>query len=306
MTSPFRKNIGSPKSEEYQLLECMRKILKQPPREDRTGAGTHSIFGNNMRFSLDGQFPLITTRRLPLRHIFEELMWFLRGQTDTNILREKKINVWNGNTSREFLDSVGLNHYPEGELGSSYGWNMRHFGADFDPELDDSDYNCMGFDQLKYVLDLLRTNPTSRRILISLWNPSTMHQAALVPCGFCYQFYVDFEDGVQYLSCKTVQRSSDISLAGGWNIASSSLFVYMLAHVTGMKPRKLIWSTGDTHIYLNQVDGAREQITREPRPFPTLEIVKDPRDNDICNFEWDHFKLVDYNPHSRISLTMNV
>lgn len=294
--------------EEYQLIYCLQKILERPERVDRTGVGTKSIFGSNMQFNLDGQFPLITTRRLTLRMVFEELMWMLRGQTDSKILLDKKIPVWEPNTSREFLDKRGLGHYREGDIGSAYGFQYRHFGAEYTGC--DTDYTGRGFDQLAYVIDLLQNDPTSRRIVMNIWNPAQLDGMSLAPCLFCWQFYVDIDtDGTKHLSAKLTQRSSDISLAGGWNIATGALMVYMLGHLLHMKPKELIWSTGDTHIYLNQLEGVKIQLSREPRAFPKLVIKNTPKGDSVleqlCNFEWSDFELVDYNPHPRIKLTLN-
>ena len=294
--------------EEQQILDRMRDILDNgDKRGDRTGTGTLSLFSpGDLSFSLkDESFPLLTTRPMPLKLIFEELIWFLRGQTDVSILREKKVHVWDANTSREFLDGRGLQHYPEWDLGPSYSFQFRHFGADY-KDCKQS-YVGQGFDQLKYVIELLKHNPESRRIMINLWNASDLDKMSLVPCGFCYQFYVTSTGG---LITKVTQRSSDIALAGGWNIASASLFTVMLASVSGLRPEKVIWSTGDTHIYLNQVDGAIEQCSRKcDRPFPKL-VLKEgapslANGRDITEFEFSDFELLDYTPQKRIKFAMN-
>ncbi len=291
---------------EQQFLSVLQQVLDSPIRQERTGTGAHSLFGVHLEFSLENSFPLLTTRHISLRLVFEELMWFLRGQTDVSILQNKNIHIWDANTSREFLDSHGLYYYDEGDLGPSYGWQFRSFGA---PYLNCHTPPVGGIDQLAQVIHLLKTDPTSRRILISLWNPNQSEEMALPACLYGYQFYVETENTKQYLSCKLIQRSSDISLAGGWNICTGSLLVYMLAHICGMIPRKLIWSVGDTHIYLNQVDGVKEQLTRTPREFPTLTVIKTPVGNTelekLLHFEWDCFLLRDYNPHKKISLPIN-
>jgi len=286
--------------QEQQLLDTLSTILDHgEERIDRTGVGTKSIFGVDMRFNLQNHsFPLMTTRKLSLRMVFEELMWFLRGQTDVGILRAKKVPVWNPNSSREFLDSRGLTHYKEGDIGPAYGHQFRHFGAPYTNC--DTDYSGQGFDQLEYVIDLLKNNPTSRRILMNIWNPAVLDEVALPPCLFCYQFYVS--EG-KYLSCKLTQRSSDISLAGGWNIATGSLLVYMLSAICGYEPKELVWSIGDCHIYLNQLDGVREQLKRSPRTPPKLHVIKTP--DDITKFEYDCFRLEDYSPHPAIKLKLN-
>lgn len=286
--------------QEQQLLDTLSSILKQgETRVDRTGIGTKSIFGIDMRFDLSNNtFPLLTTRKLSLRMIFEELMWFLRGQTDTKILKEKKVPVWNANSSRDFLDKRNLGHYEEGDIGPAYGFQFRHFGATY---VDcHTDYKLQGFDQLNYVIDLLKNDPTSRRIIMNIWNPCVLDQVALPPCLFCYQFYVS--EG-KYLSCKLTQRSSDISLAGGWNIATGSLLVYMLSALCGYEPKELIWSIGDCHIYLNQIEGVKEQLKRHPRSSPKLHILKTP--DKIEEFQYDCFRLDDYMPYPAIKLKLN-
>lgn len=294
--------------EEKLFLERLNLILQKGYKKtDRTGTGTLSLFSpGDLSFSLENNtIPLLTTRPLPLKHIFEELMWFLRGQTDVRILQQKGVKVWNANTSREFLDKRGLYMYPVGDLGPSYSFQFRHSGADY--------LNCrqpyynLGFDQLTYVINLLKNNPDSRRIIINLWNPSDLDKMSLVPCGFCYQFYVTPE---KRLITKVTQRSSDIALAGGWNIASASLLTYMLASICGLKPHKVIWSTGDTHLYLNQLDSVKEQISRKcDKPFPKLYIHNDApsleNGRDITEFEYTDFSLVNYCPQKKIKLAMN-
>lgn len=288
----------SENKEEDQIINCIREILTQPDRLDRTCIGTKSIFGVDMRFKLSTHFPLLTTRRLSLRLIFEEMMWILRGQTNTKILESNKVHVWTPNTTREFLDQQGLHDLDVGDLGESYGFLMRHFGAEY--KGCSHDYSHQGFDQLNYVIDLLKNNPTSRRIMMVLWNPSTLNRQALPPCLFCFQFYV--KDS-KYLLCKMTQRSSDISLAGGWNIAYGALLTTVIAHYCNLIPYELIWSVGDAHVYLNQIESVKIQLTREPRPYPTLALKNCPEN--ILDLEWCNIELNHYNPHKKIKLEMN-
>ena len=288
------------KTNEYKFLSVLRRIMTQNNiRPDRTGTGVKSIFGVDLRFSLENnKFPLLTTRKIPLRMVFEELMWFLRGKTDVRILQDKNVHVWDANTTREFLDNRGLHHYKVGDIGPGYGFQFRYSGAKYINC--DSNYEHQGFDQLQYVINLLKTDPTSRRILINLWNPSDLDKMALVPCGFCYQFHVN--DGM--LSCKITQRSSDIALAGGWNIASASLLTYMLSHICNLKPKEVIWSVGDCHIYQNQFDGVVEQLKRTPRQCPTLHLINTSV-KDITKFEYKDFVLHNYKPYPPIKLPLN-
>jgi len=287
--------------EEMTFLNLMRDIIEKGyGRSDRTGTGTISLFSRELRFNLkNNNIPMMTTRPVSLKIVFEELMWILRGQTNVNILKEKNINIWDPNTTREFLDSVGLNALPEGDIGASYGFQMRHFGYDY---IDcNQDYTNKGFDQLENVINLLKHNPYSRRILINLYNPTQLNKMALPPCVYGYQFYV--ADG--FLSCKLIQRSSDIALAGSHNCASGALLVHMLCCITGLKPGELIWSPSDIHIYNNQINSVLEQLKRNPKPFPILKIIKPPKDNNILNFEFDHIQLLNYDPFTRIQFAMN-
>jgi len=283
--------------EEINFLKTLKHILEKGVKKgDRTGVGTLSVFGNQLRFSLEnGKFPLMTHRRVTLRMVFEELMWMIRGQTDSKILNEKKVPVWNDNTTKEFLEKRGLT-WREGDIGPAYGFQLRHYGATY--KGCDHDYSGKGFDQLEYVIKLLKTNPDSRRIMFTFWNPKDLDKMALPPCAFNYQFYV--YDG--YLSCKLTQRSSDICLAGGWNIATASLLTYMLAKICDLKPREVIWAPGDTHLYLNQLDAVKEMIGRNPRPFPTIALKKPAG---IEKFEWSDVILQDYQPHKKIKVSMN-
>jgi thymidylate synthase len=231
-----------------------------------------------------------------LRGIFEELMLYIRGQTNSKILEDKGITVWKGNTSRNFLDSCGLT-LPEGDMGASYGFLFRHFGAEYKTCLDD--YTNKGFDQLYYAIDKLKNNPSDRRIIISLWDPNNLNKCPLPPCLYNYQFYV--ADNKLY--CMMTQRSSDYAVAGGWNIATGSLLTYLIASVCGLEPYKLLWNIGDTHIYNNLVDQIKEQVNRRPYLFPKIIINKKQK---IEDYEYSDIKLLCYNYHEPIQMNMNV
>jgi len=295
---------------EYDLLTLLRSIISTGERRiDRTGTGTLSLFGSQMEIDISAQFPLITTRKMSLRMIFEELMMFIRGQTDSKVLEQRNVNVWSGNTTRSFLDSRGLYHYREGDMGPTYGFMFRHAGADY--RGCDTNYTGQGYDQLLEAIRLIRTDPYSRRIMINLWDSSKLDQMALPPCGFNYQFYVSDPEGAKLLSCKITQRSSDISLAGGWNIASGALLTYMIARMTGTIPHKLIWSVGDVHIYSNQVHSVVEQLERKPHPLPYVFFSEDApsmsNGKDITEFDYKkHVRLFGYEHHKFIRFSMNV
>jgi len=285
--------------EETGFLNTIREIVDNGDQStDRTGVGTLSVFGRQLKFNLrNNSFPLLTTRRMFLRGIFEELMLYIRGQTDNQILEEKKISVWRGNTTREFLDSRGLQRLPVGDMGASYGFLFRHFGATYKTCRDD--YKGQGIDQLKNVIDTIKTNPGDRRMIISLWNPVQLDQCPLPPCLYNYQFYVSNGE----LSCMMTQRSSDIVVAGGWNIATGSLLTCMIASVTGLSPGELTWNIGNGHIYNNLVEQAKIQIDRMPYMFPKLFLK--PREF-IEDFQFSDLEVLGYQFHPAIEMVMNV
>lgn len=287
-----------PNHEELKFLELMEKAKRGISRPSRTGVGTVSTFCHQLRFDLSRyHIPLLTTRPVPLKTVFHELMWFLSGSTDVAKLHEKGIHIWDANSNAEFLKKYGM-PYEEWDIGPSYGFQMRYAGAIYKDCK--TDYKEQGFDQLADVISKLKSDPSGRRIMINLWNVADVEKMALPPCAFCYQFYVS--EG--RLSCNLTQRSSDIALAGGWNIATASLLTFMLAKVTKLKPGELIWSPADIHIYMNQLEGVEEQLKREPRQFPMI-YLKDPEDGDITKFTWDKVDLYNYEPHKKIKFVMN-
>lgn len=291
-------------TEELIYLEHMKNILEKGiERTDRTNTGTISEFGLMMKYNLQDTFPISTTKKIFLRAIFEELMLYLRGQTDNKILNEKKINIWNGNTSREFLDKRGLQDYDEGDMGETYGFNFRHFGGEYKGCNEEYPSSC-GFDQLKYVINLIKKDPTSRRIIINLWNPKTLHKAALPSCLCMYQFYVDTQHNL--LNLQIYIRSSDYFLANNWNTCTGALFVHMICSLSyiNLKPGILTVVCGDAHIYKTHVSFVRENLKREPFPFPKL-IVENKKDK-ISEFEWENIKLIGYRSHPSISAPMAV
>ena len=290
-------------SEEEALIDLMRAVYSKEERINRTGTPSKSLFAPpQLEFDIGNSFPLLTSRRQHLKGIFEELMFFLRGQTDTQILRDRGVHVWDDNTSRQFLDSRGLQHYPEWDMGSSYSFQFRHFGAEYGTCRDN--YDGQGFDQLAYVIDKLTKDPTNRRMNINLWNPAAMDGMSLPPCLYCYQFYVEGDR----LDVKLTQRSSDIFLAGGWNIASGALLVYMLARVCGLQPGRVIWSPGDVHIYRNQYRAFEEFMVRSANaPFPKLYMRSSAPSvgDDITDFCYADIRLTNYAPQGRLNIPMN-
>ncbi|KKY21882.1 putative thymidylate synthase [Diplodia seriata] len=317
--------------EEYQYLDLIRDILENGEhRPDRTGTGTYSIFAPpQLKFSLSRPpsspeeaptpiLPLLTTKRVFLRAVVAELLWFVAGTTSSKPLSEAGIKIWDGNGSREFLDSVGLSHHEEGDLGPVYGFQWRHFGAEYVDAK--TDYTGRGVDQLADVIDKLKNKPYDRRIIMSAWNPADLKKMALPPCHMFAQFYVGFprakrgekgeekerqaeERGV--LHCLLYQRSCDMGLGVPFNIASYALLTHMLAHVCHLTPGTLTHTMGDAHVYLDHVDALKVQLEREPRDFPELSINRE-KGGTIDEWSASDFAVKGYDPHKTIAMKMSV
>ena len=252
-----------------QYLNLLNRILTEGTQKgDRTGTGTLSIFGHQMRFDLRDGFPLLTTKKLHLKSIIYELLWFLRGDTNVHYLQEHGVRIWN-----EWADE-------NGELGPVYGHQWRSW----------PDYKGGTIDQIKNVVEMIKHNPDSRRMLVTAWNPAEVDDMALPPCHCLFQFYV--ADG--RLSLQLYQRSADSFLGVPFNIASYALLLQMIAQVTGLEAGEFIHTTGDTHLYLNHLEQAKLQLTREPRPLPKMKINPDVKD--IFDFKYEDFELIGYDP----------
>jgi thymidylate synthase len=262
-----------------QYHDLLRHILEEGvSKEDRTGTGTLSTFGYQMRFPLRQGFPLLTTKKLHLRSIIHELLWFLSGSTNVQYLRDHRVTIWD-----EWADA-------EGELGPVYGYQWRHWtGAEGQP-----------VDQIQQVVDQIRHNPDSRRMIVSAWNVADVPRMALPPCHLLFQFYV--ADG--RLSCQMYQRSADVFLGVPFNIASYALLTHMVAHVTGLEAYEFIHTLGDAHLYRNHLEQARLQMTRDLRPLPRLRIAR-PVDS-IFDFRFEDFELEGYDPHPHIAAPVAV
>uniref|UniRef100_A0A8D2CYH0 Thymidylate synthase n=1 Tax=Sciurus vulgaris TaxID=55149 RepID=A0A8D2CYH0_SCIVU len=284
---------------EYQYLRQVEEILKTGAlKNDRTGVGTLSLFGMQGRYDLRNCFPLLTTKRVFWKGVIEELLWFISGSTDSNVLSSRGVRIWNANGSLEFLNKLGFSSRQQGDLGPVYGFQWRHFGAAYNDK--NSDYKGKGFDQLQHVIEQIRTDPQSRRMIISSWNPPDLHLMALPPCHTLCQFYVANSE----LSCQVYQRSADMGLGVPFNIASYSLLTYMIAHITGLKPGDLVHTMGDAHIYLNHIEPLKIQLNRIPRPFPKLSFARSIRN--IEDFKAEDIVLENYDPYPVIRMSIAV
>jgi thymidylate synthase len=300
--------------EEQQYLNLIKNILENGTWEEGRNGKTKGIFGNMMRFSLkDGKIPILTTKKTAWKTCLKELLWFIRGETDNNLLQQQGVHIWDGNSSREFLDSRGLQNYEEGELGPIYGRQWRHFNAPYItkkekrfaealPETEKTYYNIeAGVDQLQEIIDALKdpAQRTSRRLIMTAWNPCQLNEMSLPPCHILCQFNV--HDGNK-LSCMMVQRSCDFFLGIPFNIASYSLLTHLIAKHCGLEAYEFIHFMGNCHLYENAIDAANLQITREPFPFPTVSI-KQIREN-INDYQVDDFILENYQSHEAIKVAM--
>eukprot|EP00375_Theileria_parva_P001467 XP_764139.1 dihydrofolate reductase-thymidylate synthase [Theileria parva strain Muguga] len=284
-------------SQELQYLEILADILNTGyHKKNRTGVDCIAKFGYQMRFDLSESFPLLTTKKVFLRGIIEELIWFIKGSTNGNELLKKNVRIWELNGARSFLDNLGFFDREEHDLGPVYGFQWRHFGAKYVDM--HTDYSNQGIDQLSLVIDRIKNNPDNRRLIVCSWNVADLSKMALPPCHLLFQFFV--ADGT--LSCMMHQRSCDMGLGVPFNIASYSLLTYMIAQICGLKPGEFVHNLGDAHIYNNHIDAIKEQISRVPYPFPTLRLNKDI--TRIEDFTIDDIKVENYRSHPVIKMEM--
>jgi thymidylate synthase len=291
--------------EELQYLNLLQKILDRGTLEKGRNGNTLSIFGESMRFSLEnGKIPILTTKKTAWKTCLKELIWFIRGETDNKLLQKQGVHIWDGNTSREFLDSRGLKLYPEGMAGPGYGYQWRNFGANYNcfsgKHLTD-DHPFGGVDQLQQIIDLLKNPETrnSRRLILTAWNPKQLDQMALPPCHIMCQFNV--HDGNK-LSCAMFQRSSDFFLGIPFNIASYSMLTHLLAKHCGLEAYEFVHFMGNCHLYENSIDACKFQIERTPFPFPTISIDQ-VREN-INDYQVEDFEINNYKSHDAIKVEM--
>ena len=286
--------------EEYQYLNLIDDILVHGSTEIGRNGTTKMIYGSAMHFDLsNGKIPILTTKRVAWKTCLKELVWFISGNTDNRVLQEQNVNIWNDNGSRDFLDSVGLTNCRENDLGPIYGFQWRHFNADYDNC--ESNYEGKGIDQLYEAIQTLKDPLTrsSRRIIISAWNPCQLKEMALPPCHVLMQFNV--KNG-HHLSCSLYQRSGDVGLGVPFNIASYSFLTHLLAHHCGLEPDEFIYYLGNTHIYDDHYDSLKLQTERQPYPFPRLKITG--KYDNIADYTISDFELEDYKYHESIKMLM--
>jgi thymidylate synthase len=293
-------------AEEYQYLNLIRDILDKGTWEEGRNGRTKSIFGSMMRFSLvNGQIPILTTKKTAWKTCLKELLWFIRGETDNKLLQAQGVHIWDGNTTREFLDSRGLRLYPEGMIGPGYGYQWRNFGASYNcftgKAIDGIEHPFNGIDQLQPIIDALKDpkQRTSRRLVMTAWNPKQLDQMALPPCHILCQFNV--HDGNK-LSCSMYQRSVDSFLGQPFNIASYSFLTHLIAKHCGLEAYEFVYFMGNCHIYDNAIEAANIQLTRKPYKFPSVSI-KNVREN-INDYQVEDFEIHNYKSHEAIKVAM--
>ena len=276
-------------------LDLMRHVLTHGvDKTDRTGTGTRSVFGYQMRFDLQKGFPILTTKRVHFKSVAVEILWFLKGDTNVQYLKDNGVSIWNEWATAEQCARFGRQ---EGDLGAVYGHQWRNFGATKNP---DGTYQKDGFDQISWLINEIKTNPDSRRLIVSGWNPAEAGQVALPPCHTMFQFYV--ANGK--LSCQLYQRSADIFLGVPFNIASYALLTHLIAQVTGLDVGEFVWTGGDSHLYSNHFEQTTLQLSREPLPLPKLKI--NPAITDLFAFEFADLELESYQHHPAIKAPVAV
>jgi len=284
--------------DEYQYLHLMNRILEEGVSVDGRNGKVKSSFSEKMVYDLSS-FPLLTTKKIGYKTVLRELLWFIKGSTDNQELLDKNVRIWQGNASKEFLVSRGLD-YEEGDLGPVYGFQWRHFGAEYKDCK--SDYSGKGIDQLKWLIQEIKNNPSSRRLILSAWNVEDIDKMALPPCHLLSQFYVNVKEGT--LSCQLYQRSADMFLGVPFNIASYAFLTYILCKLTGYRPGKLHHVIGDAHVYEEHTKAVYDQLKRVPKMFPTLTISDELKNIDAIDESM--FKIEGYESYSPIKAPMKV
>lgn len=291
--------------EEYKYFDLIRTILDNGrSKADRTGTGTISYFGPELKFNLAHEtIPLLTTKRVFWRGVVEELLWFIKGSTDSSLLKDKGVHIWDGNGSKEFLEKIGLGHREEGDLGPVYGFQWRHIGAKYESK--NKSYRSQGLDQLKHIIDTIKTKNNQhstgeKPLVLSAWNPVDIPIMALPPCHCLAEFTIHDDR----LSCLMYQRSADVGLGVPFNIASYALLTHMIANITNLKAHELVYTLGDAHIYKDHIEPLKEQLKRAPAHFPKVNFSR--RFEDIDNINYEDIELIGYKPQAMISMKMSV
>ena len=289
------QNVYFSNNEELQYINLLKNILNKKNLKETRNANVFSEFGVRMEFDLRNGFPILTTKRVPWKTVLRELLWFISGSTDNQALKDKNVHIWNANASKEFLDSRGLD-YEEDDLGPVYGFQWRHFGTYYVDNK--TDYTGKGTDQLKYIIDEIKNNPASRRLILNSWNAADIDKMALPPCHVMVQFNIDKE----FIDCQLYQRSGDMFLGVPFNITSYAFLLSIIGHITGYKPRKLIHIIGDAHIYEQHVEAVNQQLMRTPNRFPYLTINEDL--NNIDTIKEEYFAIINYDCYTTIPAPM--
>lgn len=298
------KTVDGKEHDENQYIQLIKDILEHGEMICGRNGNAKTVFGSSMHFSLqNGILPLLTTKKVAWKTCLKELLWFIQGSTNNDILQEQKVTIWNGNASKDFLNSRGLSHYRENDLGPVYGHQWRHFNAPY--KTCDDDYSGKGVDQLKYIIDQLRDKEGrhSRRLVMTAWNPCQLDEMALPPCHILSQFHVS--DGNK-LSCSLYQRSGDVGLGVPFNIASYSFLTHILADLCGLEAYEFVYHLGNAHIYDDHIEPLREQVKRKPYDFPTIVIKHSSATayKDICDYKVDDFIVADYKSYEPIKMVM--
>lgn len=298
------KQRNGKEHDENQYIHLINDILEHGEMICGRNGNAKTIFGSSMHFSLQkGVLPLLTTKKVAWKTCLRELLWFIQGSTNNELLQEQKVTIWNGNASKEFLHSRGLSHYRENDLGPVYGHQWRHFNAPYTSC--DDDYTGKGIDQLQYIIDQLKDKEGrhSRRLVMTAWNPCQLDEMALPPCHILSQFHVS--DGNK-LSCSLYQRSGDVGLGVPFNIASYSFLTHLLADFCGLEAYEFVYHLGNAHIYDDHIEPLKAQMDREPFDFPKI-VIKHSSDNaykNICDYKVDDFIVADYKSHEPIKMVM--
>lgn len=295
------KTINGKQHDEHQYINLIKSILEDGDMIEGRNGNAKTIYGSSMHFSLqNGTLPLLTTKKVAWLTCLKELLWFISGSTDNAVLQEQKVNIWNGNATKEYLHTRGLSHYKENDLGPVYGHQWRHFNAPY--KTCNDDYSGKGVDQLQYIIDQLndKDGRHSRRLIMSAWNPCQLDEMALPPCHVLSQFHVS-GDGKR-LSCSLYQRSGDVGLGVPFNIASYSLLTHLIAHHCGMEAYEFIYHLGNAHIYDDHIDALKGQSDKTPFEFPTIQFNK--KKSSIDDYAVEDFIVKDYRSHETVKMAM--